>query len=487
MLRTCEIRGRRILIEIIKMMLQLRSSPVIYHTVILLTMATIVLSSSSSSRPNGESIRINGLGIHSQSPSPGGAIRLGPRNMFAKQEDLTVRKTPSADLGDLAWILQSKKSSPAEETKNPSNGVAMQMQSFSQMLSKISIPLESFLATLSPSQQLFLIPLVLLVASPYVAPLSNYLGKNLTIMGQQYIGLVLNLIKQFGVVYRKISVELYQLQQKAWGYISSAGKYTQQQMAKIWKGFVEELNKIRVGFVKQMCFICQGIAGFGASSGNFCASAGNNLCQLSKSTCMNVCNVASATKQNVVSTTQSTASAISTVAISISKEIQFIGEFIASNVATFVEQSWRFGYESIGDISNDCELLCKIFCNFVGVCGESGWRGLVQGSRGVAGFTARTVEFLVQGFVQGLEGTWRGIASIPTGITVGAKWARRKTPIWFSSVVSFMPFLTRDEENGNQVVLTSGAQKILYVVTAVGALNPALQPQMAPVLGGNTR
>ena len=373
---------------------------------------------------NVRSLPNNGLGLP-------GAVRFGSKmQRTSTSTSRSTRGGPTAKSKDFAWIRSKNVSADKPATTgtntntNPKSGAG---------------DAGSKMATFSISQQLFLMPLLVLVASPYVAPLSNTLLEILFTVGSNYLAVLLQFIRQIGIVYKHASQELSKISKKTIALLQISSSYVSDHTVKAVKYLLRELEIIGNGVGQQLEKICKTFAAM-------CIAIGGSTCQVANSTFLFLCTAASIGKKGISTGARKTSSFVSSAAVGTAKELKLVTDLTLSAVAQGTVATCGLLASTCRNVGQEIVSAWKITSSFVTFVCESGWRNAVAASVITGRFVKTQSEFLATEFVNAVEMTFWGIVAVPKGVFNGMVWFKNKVPIWFNKFVDAMPFMERVDD-----------------------------------------
>ena len=366
----------------------------------------------------------NGLGLP-------GAVRFGSKmQRTSTSTSRSTRGGPTAKSKDFAWIRSKNVSADKPATTgtntntNPKSGAG---------------DAGSKMATFSISQQLFLMPLLVLVASPYVAPLSNTLLEILFTVGSNYLAVLLQFIRQIGIVYKHASQELSKISKKTIALLQISSSYVSDHTVKAVKYLLRELEIIGNGVGQQLEKICKTFAAM-------CIAIGGSTCQVANSTFLFLCTAASIGKKGISTGARKTSSFVSSAAVGTAKELKLVTDLTLSAVAQGTVATCGLLASTCRNVGQEIVSAWKITSSFVTFVCESGWRNALAASVVTGRFVKTQSEFLATEFVNAVEMTFWGIVAVPKGVFNGMVWFKNKVPIWFNKFVDAMPFMERVDD-----------------------------------------
>ena len=373
---------------------------------------------------NVRSLPNNGLGLP-------GAVRFGSKmQRTSTSTSRSTRGGPTAKSKDFAWIRSKNVSADKPATTgtntntNPKSGAG---------------DAGSKMATFSISQQLFLMPLLVLVASPYVAPLSNTLLEILFTVGSNYLAVLLQFIRQIGIVYKHASQELSKISKKTIALLQISSSYVSDHTVKAVKYLLRELEIIGNGVGQQLEKICKTFAAM-------CIAIGGSTCQVANSTFLFLCTAASIGKKGISTGARKTSSFVSSAAVGTAKELKLVTDLTLSAVAQGTVATCGLLASTCRNVGQEIVSAWKITSSFVTFVCESGWRNAVAASVITGRFVKTQSEFLATEFVNAVEMIFWGIVAVPKGVFNGMVWFKNKVPIWFNKFVDAMPFMERVDD-----------------------------------------
>jgi hypothetical protein len=373
---------------------------------------------------NVRSLPNNGLGLP-------GAVRFGSKmQRTSTSTSRSTRGGPTAKSKDFAWIRSKNVSADKPATTgtntntNPKSGAG---------------DAGSKMATFSISQQLFLMPLLVLVASPYVAPLSNTLLEILFTVGSNYLAVLLQFIRQIGIVYKHASQELSKISKKTIALLQISSSYVSDHTVKAVKYLLRELEIIGNGVGQQLEKICKTFAAM-------CIAIGGSTCQVATSTFLFLCTAASIAKNGISTGARKTSSFVSSAAVGTAKELKLVTDLTLSAVAQGTVATCGLLASTCRNVGQEIVSAWKITSSFVTFVCESGWRNAVAASVITGRFVKTQSEFLATEFVNAVEMIFWGIVAVPKGVFNGMVWFKNKVPIWFNKFVDAMPFMERVDD-----------------------------------------
>jgi hypothetical protein len=372
---------------------------------------------------NVRSLPNNGLGLP-------GAVRFGSKMQRTSTSTRSTRGGPTAKSKDFAWIRSKNVSADKPATTgtntntNPKSGAG---------------DAGSKMATFSISQQLFLMPLLVLVASPSVAPLSNTLLEILFTVGSNYLAVLLQFIRQIGIVYKHASQELSKISKKTIALLQISSSYVSDHTVKAVKYLLRELEIIGNGVGQQLEKICKTFAAM-------CIAIGGSTCQVATSTFLFLCTAASIAKNGISTGARKTSSFVSSAAVGTAKELKLVTDLTLSAVAQGTVATCGLLASTCRNVGQEIVSAWKITSSFVTFVCESGWRNAVAASVITGRFVKTQSEFLATEFVNAVEMIFWGIVAVPKGVFNGMVWFKNKVPIWFNKFVDAMPFMERVDD-----------------------------------------
>jgi hypothetical protein len=373
---------------------------------------------------NVRSLPNNGLGLP-------GAVRFGSKmQRTSTSTSRSTRGGPTAKSKDFAWIRSKNVSADKPATTgtntntNPKSGAG---------------DAGSKMATFSISQQLFLMPLLVLVASPSVAPLSNTLLEILFTVGSNYLAVLLQFIRQIGIVYKHASQELSKISKKTIALLQISSSYVSDHTVKAVKYLLRELEIIGNGVGQQLEKICKTFAAM-------CIAIGGSTCQVATSTFLFLCTAASIAKNGISTGARKTSSFVSSAAVGTAKELKLVTDLTLSAVAQGTVATCGLLASTCRNVGQEIVSAWKITSSFVTFVCESGWRNAVAASVITGRFVKTQSEFLATEFVNAVEMIFWGIVAVPKGVFNGMVWFKNKVPIWFNKFVDAMPFMERVDD-----------------------------------------
>ena len=428
----------------------------------------------------------------------------------------------------------------------------------------------------SVSQQLFLYPLILVVAAPYIAPFSEALSETISTVSTECLATFLELLKEIGVLCKRAAKAFANLQKISSTYTFMFLKIALEALDDLAFELRILLESIWIKASATLVTIASTSCNLATSSfGALCTAASKTkngvgksasavssavtltakelvmvsvltalrVAQGTKATCKFLSSTASKTKNGIVSCACKSASAVSSAAVGTARGVLMVSDLTASFVAKGTEATCKFVSSTAFDVAQDVLSLLNMSSSFIVYISETAWDGIVQGSYAtaifmltiaefvadsvaqcaeatgkflsstacvvaqevvsawemsssftvyvsetswngiVAGsyatakFTQTIAEFIADSVVQCTEMSCRAVAAAVRNTFQGLVWFKNKVPIWLNNLADKMPFLERFED---AVVLTPGAQSMLYVATAVAALHPSFKPIPTP-------
>jgi hypothetical protein len=373
---------------------------------------------------NVRSLPNNGLGLP-------GAVRFGSKMQRTSTSTRSTRGGPTAKSKDFAWIRSKNVSADKPATVTGTNTNTNPKSGAGDAGSKM--------ATFSISQQLFLMPLLVLVASPYVAPLSNTLLEILFTVGSNYLAVLLQFIRQIGIVYKHASQELSKISKKTIALLQISSSYVSDHTVKAVKYLLRELEIIGNGVGQQLEKICKTFAAM-------CIAIGGSTCQVATSTFLFLCTAASIAKNGISTGARKTSSFVSSAAVGTAKELKLVTDLTLSAVAQGTVATCGLLASTCRNVGQEIVSAWKITSSFVTFVCESGWRNAVAASVITGRFVKTQSEFLATEFVNAVEMIFWGIVAVPKGVFNGMVWFKNKVPIWFNKFVDAMPFMERVDD-----------------------------------------
>lgn len=374
---------------------------------------------------NVRSLPNNGLGLP-------GAVRFGSKmQRTSTSTSRSTRGGPTAKSKDFAWIRSKNVSADKPATVTGTNTNTNPKSGAGDAGSKM--------ATFSISQQLFLMPLLVLVASPYVAPLSNTLLEILFTVGSNYLAVLLQFIRQIGIVYKHASQELSKISKKTIALLQISSSYVSDHTVKAVKYLLRELEIIGNGVGQQLEKICKTFAAM-------CIAIGGSTCQVANSTFLFLCTAASIGKKGISTGARKTSSFVSSAAVGTAKELKLVTDLTLSAVAQGTVATCGLLASTCRNVGQEIVSAWKITSSFVTFVCESGWRNALAASVVTGRFVKTQSEFLATEFVNAVEMTFWGIVAVPKGVFNGMVWFKNKVPIWFNKFVDAMPFMERVDD-----------------------------------------
>ena len=374
---------------------------------------------------NVRSLPNNGLGLP-------GAVRFGSKmQRTSTSTSRSTRGGPTAKSKDFAWIRSKNVSADKPATVTGTNTNTNPKSGAGDAGSKM--------ATFSLSQQLFLMPLLVLVASPYVAPLSNTLLEILFTVGSNYLAVLLQFIRQIGIVYKHASQELSKISKKTIALLQISSSYVSDHTVKAVKYLLRELEIIGNGVGQQLEKICKTFAAM-------CIAIGGSTCQVANSTFLFLCTAASIGKKGISTGARKTSSFVSSAAVGTAKELKLVTDLTLSAVTQGTVATCRLLASTCRNVGQEIVSAWKITSSFVTFVCESGWRNAVAASVITGRFVKTQSEFLATEFVNAVEMIFWGIVAVPKGVFNGMVWFKNKVPIWFNKFVDAMPFMERVDD-----------------------------------------
>jgi hypothetical protein len=121
--------------------------------------------------------------------------------------------------------------------------------------------------TISTSQQLFLIPLLILVASPYIAPLSDQALRSSFTLTKSFASILCQFIAQIGIVYQNVSQKLSKILRHSFTVVQNSVSYASAIAILAITILLAELKVIAKEIWSQMGTLCQNVSSLSISTG----------------------------------------------------------------------------------------------------------------------------------------------------------------------------------------------------------------------------
>ena len=316
---------------------------------------------------NVRSLPNNGLGLP-------GAVRFGSKmQRTSTSTSRSTRGGPTAKSKDFAWIRSKNVSADKPATVTGTNTNTNPKSGAGDAGSKM--------ATFSISQQLFLMPLLVLVASPSVAPLSNTLLEILFTVGSNYLAVLLQFIRQIGIVYKHASQELSKISKKTIALLQISSSYVSDHTVKAVKYLLRELEIIGNGVGQQLEKICKTFAAM-------CIAIGGSTCQVATSTFLFLCTAASIAKNGISTGARKTSSFVSSAAVGTAKELKLVTDLTLSAVAQGTVATCGLlasTCRNVGKVGvNTCQFTCLSVCTAASIAKN----GISTGARKTSSFVS---------------------------------------------------------------------------------------------------
>lgn len=345
----------------------------------------------------------------------------------------------------------------------------------------------SSMSALSSSQQLFLMPLIVLVASPYVAPVSQKIIDTLAKMSNKFLTVFFEFLSSVGTMYKIASQKFYKVCQDLFALIQKSSSYASEQIVEALKVILVQLKDISIYVGDQMNAICKEFS-------SMCIVVSINTGKLAKSTASSFSaaaiaakdgvyngakNVSASISPTVVATrdafyvgAKKSSSFVSSAAKATARELTLISELTASSIAQGTVATSNFLMATCKSIGEACLSSWEMTSTAVSIVCESVWNNAVSATLSTASFMKKHSIFLATEFVNVVETAAWGMATAPKVVYNGIMWIKNTVPSWLNNVAKRLNLIEKVED---EVVLTTAAQAIMYVTSAVSAINPYLR------------
>lgn len=304
-------------------------------------------------------------------------------------------------------------------------------------------------------------PALLILLAPSIAPLSEKIFDEIIIAGQRFVGIVLQIVKQIGALFKFSYDMLIKKLEPPFYFVMSVISQT--------RGLIQDLmhELMVLSFQKFPTFL---------------KGMWEGTCGLSSTLFKTMCTSLARTKELVkLFMCQSISSSVNLFK-AMTQEVKTLFILLASVIAEGVESLSRFFVHSISYVVEGAVSTWDMISSFVAHSSEYIWNAIV-GSTYTSFYILEEIGEFISDVVANLfENACKTFNSVAKSVLSCIVCTADRIPKCIKKCCRVMPFL---EETDNGFVLTNRAQTFIYVASIVGSLYPNLQNEESTISESN--